>query len=262
MKRLLVPLLLGLTLIPLAATNLLVPLFPSLRAFSLQWGYGVRILWYLCFVLLVALESADLETFHIDRLTVGIFIVIGVYRSEINVEGESLFQIALYVLSAVLLGVFITKWKSIPASRPRWFILVLLLSLFAIPLRYVEALQVGKYQNYHLFANDAALTFIRGVVYNLSFVAPFEEMIFRGILWGQLRRWAWSESRIFWTQALLFWIIHFWQISTPATLLITLPIVTLILSLLARYSRQLYPSILFHAIMNSLTPLLAYLALR
>ena len=129
--------------------------------------------------------------------------------------------------------------------------------MIVIPLSIIESFQPNMYIEMKVEPN-LGFYLIRDVIYNLSFVAIMEELAFRGVLWGYLRGIGWKESKIFWAQAILFWLTHIWQIFNPITFFITIPIGTIIFSLLTRYSRQVFPSIIAHTIMNTAGPLLVY----
>jgi membrane protease YdiL (CAAX protease family) len=96
---------------------------------------------------------------------------------------------------------------------------------------------------------------VRNFLYALTLVAPFEEIIWRGVFWGQLRKWNVNENRIIWLQGVLFWLLHGWQIFTPITFFITIPTCTLIFSLLIKHSKQLFPSIVSHTLINTFAPI-------
>ena len=109
-----------------------------------------------------------------------------------------------------------------------------------------------------MYAIDPVIYGVRNFFFTLSFISPFEEIITRGVFWGQLRKWNFDENKIFWLQAVLFWFLHGWQISTPISFFITLPIITLIFSLLVRNSKQLFPSIVSHTLIDTLGPIIVY----
>ena len=111
-------------------------------------------------------------------------------------------------------------------------------------------------------SNNIILEVIRRAIYDLSYVAPIEEILFRGLLWGYLVRVGWKEDKVFWFQAVLFWISHISRIEYPVSFFITIPISTIVFSILVRYSKQLFPSIIAHTVLNTLVPIVLFLLVR
>ena len=81
-----------------------------------------------------------------------------------------------------------------------------------------------------------------------------EEITYRGVLWGQLRKWNIGDANIFWLQVIPFWLMHFDQLFSPTSLWILFG--GIIFSLLVRYSKQTFPAIIAHTLINLLIPIL------
>ena len=161
------------------------------------------------------------------------------------------------LLGLSLLIVCAVNWKKIPQTNLRWAIIGLLSCALVIPLAFIESHLVEKYASSSILYQTKFFSYAtQNFLYTTSFVAPYEEIMVRGILWGQLRRWNIPDSRIIWIQGFLFWFLHFWQILTPVTFFLTIPALTLIVSLLVKYSRQLFPSFIAHTLINFLSPIL------
>ena len=131
-------------------------------------------------------------------------------------------------------------------------------SIFLVPFAFLEAFFPALYSNMHIEQGGLGIYLIRRILYNLSFVSIYEELLFRGILWEYLRRSGMRENLVFWVQATIFWLLHIWRIGNPFYFFITLPIVTLMNSLLTRYSKQVVPSIFAHTITNVSVPVIVY----
>jgi membrane protease YdiL (CAAX protease family) len=133
--------------------------------------------------------------------------------------------------------------------------------LVLLPIAIIESLQQNNsmYVSPYDMRYGSVLFAIRQFVYQFAFVSPFEEIIFRGYLWGYLRRFGWKENRILLVQAVLFWFVHLGYIKMyPITFFITIPIITIIFSLLTRYSKQVFPSMIAHTIINAITPIILF----
>lgn len=220
--------------------------------------YLFVILSYLCIIVWVWSEKENLEEFHIDRLSLAILIIFGFFRGTFNIPFELYLKIAISILSILLLLIFIANYHKIPQTQPKWILFSTLSFLLIIPLAFLYSLNPTINPNSNVLEYGFLWNAARNLKYNLSFVSPFEEIIYRGILWGQLRRWGWTGKRIFWFQATLFWLLHFWQLSiNPIVFFIAIPITTIALSLLVLHSRRVSSSIVLHTAINALTVLVA-----
>ena len=81
--------------------------------------------------------------------------------------------------------------------------------------------------------------------------AIIEEPVFRGVLWGYLRKKGWRDQRILWFQTVLFWFAHVRHYSKPHIFLITMPLGALLFGWLAWKSKTLAGSLLAHGLFNA-----------
>jgi membrane protease YdiL (CAAX protease family) len=221
-----------------------------------QSTYFVTIFCYICIIATLLLEKDNLTTFNFDRSSLIILITVGFIRSNLHVPNEALYKILIVVLSLSLFAIGITMWTKVPKTNINWVFWGILSCALIIPLAFIESAQVAKYvDSNRVYEGNFIGTAIKNFLFNLSFVAPFEEITVRGILWGLLRKWNFDEKKIFWLQGIYFWLSHFNQIFTPITFFITLPIFILTFSLLTKYSKQIFPSITAHTLMNTLIPI-------
>lgn len=225
-----------------------------------QYHYWVIIATYVCIIIAVYLNRQNLAIYNIDKLSLLIIILAGGIRIYLHTPNEVLYKNIIFVLSVILLGITTLYWKKIPNTNMRWFLVGLLSCVIVIPLTIVEFTQMEKYSSSNaLYADHFSVYAIRNFLYNLTFVAPIEEIIFRSILWGEMRMRQFKEGTIFWSQGFFFLGMHFWQIFTPMTFFITLPVAIIVFSLLVKYSKQISPSIISHLLFNTLGPILVYI---
>lgn len=203
-------------------------------------------------IIVLAIEKDNLETFNIDKNSLIVLSLIGIVRYKLQIPFEEYYRATCNVLSFVLVVYCFVIWKKLPETNSNWTLLGALSLVVAIPLAFGESIQTEKYvESNAYFASIPVILIVRNFLYTLTLVAPFEEIIWRGIFWGQLRKWNFSENRIFWLQGILFWLLHGWQMFTPITFFITIPTCTLIFSLLIKHSKQLFPSIVSHTLINT-----------
>lgn len=200
----------------------------------------------------------ELKQYHFDRATLVLIIFFGVVRSRFKIPYEAYYQAVIIVLAFIILVFGIKNWRKIPKTDWRWAAIGLFACLLVIPIVLIEALQPDQYLDMQIAPGGFGLAIARSLLYQLSFVALFEETLFRGILWRHLQIFGWNENKIFWVQAIYFWLTHLWRIGTPLTFFVTIPITTLTFSLLAKRSGQLLPSIIFHSFSNAFGTLLVY----
>ncbi len=255
-----IPILLFLVIGLLLIINYVYPLVH--QAFNISYNYPLLqysfvIASYLCIVLLVLTENNNLEEFHIDHLSLAILIIFGLIRGNFRNPGEIYFKICIYLLCSILIFAFIVYFRKIPKTKPMWVLVSFLSCLLIIPFAIIYSLHPVINPTSTILANGFLWNAVRNAYFDLSFVSPFEEIIFRGILWGLLRRWGWTDKRIFWFQVILFWLVHFWEaFVNPLAFFTILPITIIILSLLVYYAKRISPSIIFHTAVNSLVAII------
>ena len=247
---------------------LLVFIFIDSLVAHLGWLFGVVsllnivsylnvIILYICILVLLWFSRDNLEQYHMDRAAIIVLILTGVFRSRLNEPYDLIMRLILIVLTVIIVLLAIKSWQYIPANKWSWVGIAILSGVAVIPLAVVESLQPDRYLSITI-SPGLGVVIIRRILYYLSFVAVFEEMAFRGILWGYLRGIGLKDGKIFWIQALLFWLLHLYRVVNPITFFITVPVATIIFSLLAYRSRQVFPSIVSHTIMDTFGPLLTY----
>lgn len=86
----------------------------------------------------------------------------------------------------------------------------------------------------------------------LNNAAIIEEPLFRGFLWGTLRKSKVKEITIFIIQLLLFWLAHIYYIvQSPFSFWVVVPVSACLLGVLVMKSKTLTTSTLAHGIINS-----------
>jgi membrane protease YdiL (CAAX protease family) len=220
--------------------------------------YAIVIALYIYILVLVWLDLEHLALFNLDRTTLVLIVVFGILRSRLDVKNEGFYKGVILVLALSILVACFKNWKNVPKTNWHWAAIGILACLSVIPLSFVESLQPEKYTNLNISSDILGVVLIRGFLKEFSFVAILEETTFRGILWGYLRKFGWKENKIFWGQAIFFWLLHLWQIGSPITFFFTIPASIFIYSLLAHYSKQLFPSIFAHSFINVVGPILVH----
>jgi membrane protease YdiL (CAAX protease family) len=96
--------------------------------------------------------------------------------------------------------------------------------------------------------------------YQLGYAAVTEEPLFRGFLWGYLRKSGWKEIWIWLTQAGLFALGHIYYLNkAPLSFGIIVPVGALVMGLFAWRSRSIATSMAAHGAMNALGYTVGYI---
>jgi membrane protease YdiL (CAAX protease family) len=213
---------------------------------------------YLIWAILIWIEIEHLEEFNIDKFTIISFILGSLFRRRLGVYGEEYFLIFIGLAGISTVVAWVGKKPKIPRTNIRWAIAgIVIASVVLIPISLLEFFLRPDWHMAPLFKDNLVLTATREINYQFSFAAILEEFLFRGFLWGYLKRKGWKESKIFWAQGILFWLLHFSKLLvTPFTFFLILPVTTYISSKLTMHSKQIYPAFLSHAVINAVCSML------
>jgi membrane protease YdiL (CAAX protease family) len=231
---------------------------------------------YLLTLSLIWWERARLAEYHIDILVVVIIVFLKPIETIILStfgKGGGTFPLAFPGIPAIVIWISAiglvaallfqhTKLPRIQGKTVIWFIAGTLIGIVtAILLAYPVTLQLGNGNRpITLPSFDLYNILVQGFIYQLGYAAVTEEPLFRGFLWGYLRRAGWREVWIWLFQAGLFWVGHIYYLGKlPISFWLVVPAGGLILGLLAWRSRSIATSMAAHAAMNGLTLTFAYL---
>ena len=208
---------------------------------------------YLVLTIIIWIEIEHLEEFHIDKFALVSFILGSIFRRRLGIYGEDFFLIFIGLMGISIVVVWVIKKPKIVKTNIRWALVGLILACaLLIPISWLELLLRTDWIMPPLYKGSILLTATRDINYQFSFAAILEEFLFRGFLWGYLKRSGWREGNIFWAQGVLFWILHISKLlETPFTFLLILPMSTYIYSILAVKSKQIFPAFLAHVVINA-----------
>ena len=151
-----------------------------------------------CFlaVLFVLWRKADLsEQLHFDNWFLVTMIISGtLFHMRKGIEAEIYFQVILWLEG---LGIYspIKRYKRIPKTNMKWSLLRGYWCDDNISDRGTDRIHISPQQRIDTAVYNTGstiLVFLRYFLYQFSYVAPFEELIFRGFLWYYLE-FTWME---------------------------------------------------------------------
>jgi membrane protease YdiL (CAAX protease family) len=94
----------------------------------------------------------------------------------------------------------------------------------------------------------------------MNVAAVLEEPLFRGFLWGYLRRWHWSNILIWLLQAVLFTLAHVYYLKDESFMpwLIRIMLPSLVIGLVAWQARSIFASMVTHGVFNASADILMH----
>jgi membrane protease YdiL (CAAX protease family) len=230
---------------------------PILQQYSLLISFtpiifSVIIRWTLACLLWV--ESGNLQEFHVDRFTVYLFIFSSIVRIRSGMPGELVFAILIALSGVFVFILLILRKLKICETNLNWTSRGLGIGVLSTVLLFVLELLIRPIWTAMPLIGNSLISTTVGLMATIFDTAPLEEIVFRGFLWGYLRRFGWTESKIFFVQGILFWLCHLSRsIITPFSFFIGLPLLVFVTGKLVMKSKQLFPSILSHSIVNMLS---------
>jgi len=202
---------------------------------------------YLLTAFLIWWERKVLSNFHIDPLALAVIILLKPVQTlalkSMNIDTPLTFpHPAGILLWVIAVGLIIALWvggyrpKKIGTKAWAW-----------LGFGLLTGLALSVLDNYRVFLASANMngpspvslssvaTFTgRAFVYHLGFASISEEPLFRGFLWGYLRRLGWKDIWIWPAQAAIFMSAHLYFIDAlPFEFWIVVPLAGLILGLFA-----------------------------
>ena len=210
-------------------------------------------------------ERERLADFHIDTLAVSIIILFKPIQTLLLTLSEyATYPLAFPQWGGILIWMIAAAlFIAMRFSRPRmarisrasagWFGWGLLAGLLtAAILGYPMSFQVDNVPASLPGLFPLTFMILRQVFYQLGYAAVAEEPLFRGFLWGYLRKAGWKDVWIWLFQTGLFMLAHIYYINQlPISFWIIVPVSTLVLGALAWRSKTISASMGAHTMMNA-----------
>jgi len=209
---------------------------------------------YFLIAIAIWINKKNVKNLHITKNFIRIFIFAGIFVSLLLVPawvGLVSGIATLIILKECYSGGFVFDARE-PNPRTIWemvFLFVLNLSVFITVL--ASFIVTPRAISWNM---DSILS---ALYYADLPVILYEEVLFRGMLWMFLSSLNMSDRRIFYIQAFLFWISHYYYFSHPYTFWVTMPLTALILGLMVWRSKSLVSSSIAHFLVNALISLLS-----
>lgn len=212
---------------------------------------------YIICAILIWTEIKDLKEFHIDKFVIVTFILSSLFRPNLDIAGGIYFWVLIGMVGVSVGVALVIRKPKLLQTDIRWTLIATLVGgLVVAVITFAELSLRQSWALAPLLQNNIILTVSNLIVRELFASVLLEEILFRGFLWGYLKKLGWKDRKIFWTQGILFWITHFGRIFTPFTFFVIIPVITLISSKLALRTKQVFPAIISHMVINILSAML------
>jgi membrane protease YdiL (CAAX protease family) len=224
---------------------------------------------YLLTATLIWWERDRLPDFHFDLIALAIFsfgkiiqVVMIQFRMMLSGEIGAIYFAVAACESLIGIGLWLalrassrTQWPKLTRANFGWIAV-------GAAVGVVMAVAVGMLLSWQDTRSDQAVTasmFVLFPLTQLTNAAIQEEPLFRGFLWGYLRKAGWKESWVWLFQAALFWLAHIYYLGrAPISFWIIVPMGGLILGALVWRSRMLATSMVAHALQNGIGDIVAH----
>lgn len=253
-----------------------IPFFAGMDLFDIQWKWtdaAFEIGTLALTLFLIWWEMDCLAEYHIDTVVLVIIIsfapvhtlILKYWGLDHPLAFPSIPSLAIWLITIV----FSMKiWKNrsklprIKSTSLTWFFIGALAGLFiSAVLSFSFSYQITTVELLNgLPVKDTLANIPLSFVYQIGYAAVPEEPLFRGFLWGYLRKLKWNETWIWLTQAGLFTLAHIYYINAyPISFWVIIPIFSLMLGWLVWRSRTIASSMAAHGMMNATGYAFAYL---
>jgi hypothetical protein len=231
-----------------------------------QWGPDIyQVGTYFLMAFLIWWEMDALQEFHIDAPALAMVIlfkplqtlILKYWGIDIPLAFPHPVGLSIWVIAAALtLALWRSGYKPHPVLTTTWLWLFagLLVGLVLSSLQNINVFLVNAGIGDVYNADSSTLTASTGMafLYQLGFAAVSEEPLFRGFLWGYLRRSGLREIWVWLVQAGLFMSAHlYFKDALPFNFWIAVPAAGLLLGLLAWRSRSISAGMMAHAAYNA-----------
>jgi membrane protease YdiL (CAAX protease family) len=220
---------------------------------------------YLLTALLIWWERDNLAEFFIDKLAL-ILIIIGKpielalrWLLIINFPPNHPIYFLLYIpISICIILVIIISRPKLPTLQWRNWIWILVALIVGIVAGVIDGYLL-RFQVTRIAGKIYPSLFLLLPLQQLVLAAISEEPLFRGFLWGALRRSRWKDIWILFFQTGLFIIGHIYYFgSMPISFWIVVPTGGIVFGLLAWRSRSITTSITAHAFTNAIAQIVTF----
>jgi membrane protease YdiL (CAAX protease family) len=253
-----------------------IPFLAGMDLFDIQWKWTEPIFEIGTFALTLFLiwgEMDCLADYNMDTLVLFIIIffaplhtlILNYWGLDHPLAFPSIPSLIIWLITIVFAMEMWRKRSKLPgmkSSSLAWFFIGTLAGLaITVMLSYPFSFQISAEElSNGLSIKETIANIPLSFVYQIGYAAVFEEPLFRGFLWGYLRKLNWKDVWIWLIQAGLFTLGHIYYINSyPISFWVIIPAFSLMLGLLVWRSRSIASSMAAHGMMNAAGYAFAYI---
>jgi membrane protease YdiL (CAAX protease family) len=253
-----------------------IPFLAGMDLFDIQWRWTEPIFEIGTFALTLFLiwgEMDCLADYNMDTLVLFIIIffaplhtlILNYWGLDHPLAFPSIPSLIIWLITIVFAMEMWRKRLKLPgmkSSSLAWFFIGTLAGLaITVMLSYPFSFQISAEElSNGLSIKETIANIPLSFVYQIGYAAVFEEPLFRGFLWGYLRKLNWKDVWIWLIQAGLFTLGHIYYINSyPISFWVIIPAFSLMLGLLVWRSRSIASSMAAHGMMNAAGYAFAYI---
>jgi membrane protease YdiL (CAAX protease family) len=217
---------------------------------SPYYTYIYIIFSYLAISAVILLEINNLNEFHIDRISLWLFIITCFVRSRLGVNNEIIYLLPLMLIGLANFFQVVRHPSSIPRTNGKTILHgAVLAGITIVVITVIESFQASNWLN-PIYSNNVVVNLFRQLIFQLSFIVLIEEIVFRGFLTAYLIKIGVKEKTAFTIQALLYWLVHYNRSDNLISFYISIPILAWSTSFIVKRHKQLTASIIVHTTVN------------
>ena len=249
-----------------------IPFFAGMLFFNIRWewtGAIFEIGTYLLTTFLIWWELDNLVEYHFDTLAVIMVILFKPIQTLIlkywgfndhPLTFPSIPSLIVWLIAIVFIIGIWRKRSKLPGIKPinlGWLFIGALAGLattivLSFPMSFQVPIDAMPSHSLENAFKDVLREIPSSFIYQIGYAAVSEEPLFRGFLWGFLKKLNWREHWIWLFQAGLFTFAHIFDLrSAPISFWVIVPVCSLVLGWLAWRSRTIASSLAAHGMMNA-----------
>lgn len=216
-----------------------------LLSFSISWSEKfVLPLWednislcisYILISTLLWINRSNLNEINVDIFFIIVFSVLGVIYAFLTP-----LALGISIGMAAILNIYVlltSKRLYSKNEHSRTSIFVFLLTFLVLDFAYFFLAHRARF-------SMGGLNYINAIFWTNPPIIAAEEFIFRGLLWKLLRDFGYTENKVIYIQAFLFWVFHFYL--EPIFFWIFLPLISILFGYLVSRTKSISYSMILH----------------
>ncbi|MBT3239356.1 MAG: CPBP family intramembrane metalloprotease [Chloroflexi bacterium] len=216
-------------------------------------------------ILILIIDRKSLKNFNIDKpsyiLYMGSLFIhgIGIINKIKNFGNFKIFGLIVGIWFFLkYMKQYYLELESINWKKISWIFIGSIIVILLTSISFVLG-NKGESISINVLPGDFYKILLAGISFfllQLLRTTIFEEIVYRGLLWGKLGKWIKNPVKVLIIQSLLFWLIHIAVLPNTISFFFTLPLLSLLFGYVAWKSNSLFPSIVIHSLYNTFVFLL------